>query len=231
VSAGPRRVVLTGATRGLGRALTAELASLGHVVLGCGTSEQSVRALRSEHPAPCEFHPVDVSDPSAVEAFASEVLGRHGPPDLLVNNAGILNRLAPVWEVDLSEWRRILEVNVLGTVHLCRAFVPAMVERGSGVVVNVTSGWGRTTSPEVGPYCTTKWAIEGFTRALAQELPRTLAAIPLDPGIIDTEMLRACFGASASQYPGADAWARAAAPYLLGLGPEHSGRPLSVPGF
>jgi NAD(P)-dependent dehydrogenase (short-subunit alcohol dehydrogenase family) len=82
----------------------------------------------------------------------------------------------------------------------------------------------------VAPYCATKWAIEGLTRALAQELPGGLAAIPLNPGIINTEMLRSCFGGSAAGFPTAAQWATAAAPFLLSLGPAQNGKPLTAPG-
>jgi hypothetical protein len=87
-----------------------------------------------------------------------------------------------------------------------------MIARSHGVIVNFSSGWGRSTSPEVAPYCATKWAIEGLTRALAQELPRGMAAVPLNPGIIDTDMLRACFGSAASGYPDPKEWAESAVP-------------------
>jgi len=98
------------------------------------------------------------------------------------------------------------------------------------VLVNFSSGWGRSTSPDVAPYCATKWAIEGLTQALAQELPAGLAAIPLNPGIIDTDMLRGCFGAGADGFPTAEKWAESAVPFLVKLGPSHNGRPLSAPG-
>jgi NAD(P)-dependent dehydrogenase (short-subunit alcohol dehydrogenase family) len=103
-----------------------------------------------------------------------------------------------------------------------------MVARGRGVIVNFSSEWGRTTSPEVAPYCATKWAIEGLTRALAQELPRGLAAIPLNPGIINTDMLRTSFGDAAGRFPGARQWAERAVPFLLELGPKDNGKPLDV---
>ena len=104
-----------------------------------------------------------------------------------------------------------------------------MVARKQGVVVNFSSGWGRSTSPEVAPYCASKWAVEGLTMALAQELPRGMGAIPLNPGVIDTDMLRSCFGSSASDYPDARAWSERAAPFLLQLGRKDNGKPLSVP--
>ncbi len=78
--------------------------------------------------------------------------------------------------------------------------------------------------------CATKWAIEGLTRALAQELPRGMAAVALKPGIIDTGMLRVCFGAKAGQYTNPAAWAEQAVPFLLQLGAHHNGKSLTVPG-
>ena len=123
----------------------------------------------------------------------------------------------------------MLAVNVAGTVNVIRHFVPAMIERGRGVIVNLSSGWGRAAEAEVGPYCATKWAIEGLTRSLAAELPLGLAAVPLNPGIIDTDMLRQCWGEAAGAYESAEAWARRAAPYLLRLGPADSGRSRTVP--
>ncbi len=82
---------------------------------------------------------------------------------------------------------------------------------------------------EVAPYCATKWAIEGLTKALAEELPAGMAAVPLNPGIIDTDMLRSCFGPQAASYPGPDQWAESAIPFLLHLGPKDNGKSLSVP--
>ena len=86
-----------------------------------------------------------------------------------------------------------MDVNIKGTVNVIRHFVPAMVERRRGVIVNFSSGWGRSTRAEVAPYCATKWAIEGFTQALAQELPPGMAAVPLNPGIINTEHVAKLF--------------------------------------
>jgi NAD(P)-dependent dehydrogenase (short-subunit alcohol dehydrogenase family) len=122
-------------------------------------------------------------------------------------------------------------VNIGGTVNTLRHFVPAMIKCGRGVIVNFSSGWGRSTSPDVAVYCATKWAIEGLTQALAQELPKGVAAVALNPGIINTEMLRSCFGKSASAYPEPAQWAKNAGPFLLGLTAKDNGRSLDVPGI
>lgn len=226
-----RTIVLTGATKGLGRALARCLAEMGHVVLGCGRSRDRVEELRGELGGQHRFDVVDVASAAEVHAWAERLLARYPAPDLLLNNAGLINAGAPLWEVFEEEFSRVVDVNLKGTYHTIRAFLPAMLERGRGVVVNFSSGWGRSTSPEMAPYCATKWAVEGLTKALAQELPAGLAAVALNPGTIHTEMLETCFGQSAKSYPGPAKWADRAAPYLLGLGPEHNGKSLTVPGF
>jgi NAD(P)-dependent dehydrogenase (short-subunit alcohol dehydrogenase family) len=106
-----------------------------------------------------------------------------------------------------------------------------MVAAKKGVVVNLSSGWGRGVSPGVAPYCASKWAIEGLTKALAQELPAGMAAVPLNPGVIDTDMLRLCWPEGASNHPKAEAWAKVAAPFILRLGATDNGASLSVPHF
>ena len=105
-----------------------------------------------------------------------------------------------------------------------------MIARGFGVIVNLSSHWGRSAAAAVAPYCASKWAIEGLTRALARELPTGLAAVSLNPGIIDTAMLRGTFGEEAGRYPSPSAWAESAVPFLLGLGREDNGKPLTVSG-
>jgi NAD(P)-dependent dehydrogenase (short-subunit alcohol dehydrogenase family) len=165
-----------------------------------------------------------------INVWAERLIAQHGPPDLLVNNAAVMNTPAPLWKVPAEEFDRLIDVNVKAVAHVCRAFLPAMVKRGVGVVVNLSSGWGRSTAPEVAPYCASKYAIEGLTLSLAQELPRGMAAVPLNPGIIDTEMLQQAFGSGSSAYPSAAQWAEKAAPYLLKLGARENGQSLSVPG-
>lgn len=223
-----RVIVLTGATRGLGRGLVARFAAAGHTVLGCGRSTEHVGELCKQFPKPHDFAAVDVADDSGVQRWAEKVLKGYGPPDLLINNAGVMNRLAPVWEIDAEEFDRVMAVNIKGVANVIRHFVPAMVKRGSGVIVNLSSGWGRSTAPEVAPYCASKYAVEGLTKALAQELPRGMAAVPLNPGVIDTDMLRQSWGDGAGSYPKADAWAATAAPFLLKLGPGDNGKSLTV---
>jgi NAD(P)-dependent dehydrogenase (short-subunit alcohol dehydrogenase family) len=224
-----KRIVITGVSRGLGKALVDEFVRLGHSVAGCCRSEDRVAQLRQQYPTGHYFGSVDVSDEKAVARWAGEILAGFGPPDLLLNNAALINANEVLWQVPPAEFSRLVDVNVKGVYYVIRHFLPAMIERGEGVVVNFSSGWGRDTSPEVAPYCATKWAIEGLTRALASELPRGLAAVPLNPGIIHTEMLESCLGRGAGAYPDAAAWAKKAAPFLLNLAPRDNGTPQTVP--
>jgi NAD(P)-dependent dehydrogenase (short-subunit alcohol dehydrogenase family) len=230
IAASPSVVVITGATRGLGRALVARFSEQNWTVVGCGRSAAPIDELRRAHPAPHRFDVLDMTRADDVAAWARAVIETHGAPQLLLNNAAVINVLNPLWEVPVEEFSNVVDVNIKGVFHGIRGFLPAMVRRGSGVIVNFSSGWGRSTSAEVAPYCATKWAIEGLTHALAQELPRGLAAVALNPGIIDTDMLRVCFGGEAGHYPDAERWSHAAAPFLMGLTAADNGRSLTAPG-
>jgi len=223
-------VLITGVTRGLGRAMAEEFARLGHTVVGCGRSEKEIAELRARLDKPHDFVVVDVASDDEVKAWAGEVLRSHGVPSLLVNNAAVINRNARLWEVSAGDFSQVLDINVKGTVSVIRHFLPAMIKAGHGVVVNFSSGWGRSTDAEVAPYCASKWAIEGLTQSLSQEVPAGLAAVALNPGIINTDMLRSCFGGSASSYPTPERWAKAAVPFLLKLGPNDNGKQLTAPG-
>jgi NAD(P)-dependent dehydrogenase (short-subunit alcohol dehydrogenase family) len=223
-------VVITGVTRGLGRAMAEEFARLGHTVVGCGRCQKEISQLRGELGNSHAFATVDVAADEEVKVWAAKALRSHGAPGLLLNNAAIINKNARLWEVGADEFSQVMDVNVKGTVSVLRHFLPAMINKGSGVVVNFSSGWGRSTDAEVAPYCASKWAIEGLTQSLSQELPTGLAAVALNPGIINTDMLQSCFGGSASSYPSPERWARTAVPFLLRLGAEDNGKQLTAPG-
>jgi NAD(P)-dependent dehydrogenase (short-subunit alcohol dehydrogenase family) len=224
----PRLVVLTGVTRGLGLAMAEKFIELGHTVLGCGRSREIIENLRRTYRPPHDFAAVDVAQESQVEPWAARLLSTHGAPDLLINNAAVINQNAPLWQVPGEEFDRLMDVNVKGVANVIRHFLPAMIARKTGLVINFSSGWGRSVDADVAPYCASKWAIEGLTQALAEELPRGMGAIPLNPGIIDTDMLRSCFGGSASRYPSPKKWVERAVPYILSLNSRDSGKPLSV---
>jgi NAD(P)-dependent dehydrogenase (short-subunit alcohol dehydrogenase family) len=224
----PPQILLTGAGRGLGLAMTEGFIERGHTVIGCGRNAETMQELAKRFGQPHRFDAVDVADEKLVKQWAASVLKSHGPPDLLLNNAAVINRSQPLWEVPPADFAKVIDVNIKGVFHVLRHFVPAMVDRQQGIIVNFSSGWGRSTSPEVAPYCATKYAIEGLTLALSAELPPGMAAIPLNPGIINTEMLEVAFGPAAAGYPSPDEWAQTAVPFLLALRAKDNGRSLSV---
>jgi len=222
------KILITGVTRGLGRALAEFYIDQGHTVIGCGRGADGVLDLRFAHPAPHDFAVVDVADAAKVELWSEKVLAVHGAPNILINNAGLMNKPAPLWDVPAAEFAKIVDVNIKGVANIIRVFVPAMIEANRGVIVNLSSGWGRSVSPNVAPYCASKWAVEGLTKALAEELPSSMAAVALNPGVIDTDMLRQAWSDDASAYAKADVWVKEAGPFILKIKASHNGQSLSV---
>ncbi len=215
-----RTIAVTGATRGLGRALVDEFLCAGHRVIACGRSDERIESLRRTALSDRLLaSTVDVRDAAAVRRWGESALEAGFDPDLVIANAGVVNAPAPLWEVPPDEIAEVMAVNVLGAAGTVRAFAPRMVEKGEGVLALLSSGWGRSTAPEVAPYCASKWAVEGLAQSLSQELPRGVGVFAVNPGVIDTDMLRRCFGDSAASYEGPDAWGKIAAPFFLGLRP------------
>lgn len=223
-----RRIVITGVTRGLGRALAEYFMKAGHIVCGCGRSETAIAELSSAFGDPNRFDVVNVASDRAVSQWARRILQQVGAPDLLINNAAVIAPPAFLWEVPARAFDLCVDINIKGVANVIRHFAPAMVAQRRGIIANISSGWGRSVSPKVAPYCTTKWAIEGLTKALAEELPPGMAAVAVNPGIIDTEMLQACFGEEAKNYPSPNDWVKKAGPFFLNLNATHNGQSLTV---
>jgi NAD(P)-dependent dehydrogenase (short-subunit alcohol dehydrogenase family) len=223
-------ILITGVSKGLGYAMTEGFIKQGHTVIGCARSKEAIEKIKNSFSAPNDFTTVDVADEQQVEKWAVEVLSKYEPPDILINNAAIINHPAPLWEIPSEEFSKLIDINIKGVVNIIRHFVPAMVQKQQGIIVNFSSEWGRSTSAEVAPYCASKWAIEGLTQSLAQELPVGMAAIPLNPGIIHTDMLTISLGESAASYTPVSQWTLKAVPFILKLKPKDNGIPLTIPG-
>lgn len=217
---------ITGCSSGLGRELVKEFSQAGHQVVG--GARRPMDDLSQAYPG-AKFIPLDVALEASVIAFCEQAYEFSGAPDLLINNAAIINDNAPLWEITAADFDALVQINISGVANMIRHAIPRMIAAEKGVVVNLSSGWGRSTSPNVAPYCASKWAIEGLTQALAQELPTGLAAVALNPGIIDTDMLKKTFGSDSSHFPNAEAWAKTAAPFILNLGVKDNGASLTAP--
>jgi len=221
-------VAITGVSRGIGRAMTAELVRRGHTVLGCARTRDSIDELARRYPLH-DFQAVDVAVHAQVQAWANRLLTEHGPPDLLLNNAAIINPKASLWEVENQVFSDVLDINVKGVVNVIRCFVPAMMSRQRGVIVNFSSRWGKRCEKKIAPYCATKWAVVALTRVLAQELKhKGIAVVALNPGIVKTKMLQRYLGPCRtddfSAVPTPGDWAKTAIPFILRLGLRDAGK-------
>ncbi|XP_044490677.1 NADPH-dependent pterin aldehyde reductase-like isoform X4 [Mangifera indica] len=205
---GSRTVLITGVSKGLGRALALEMAKRGHTVIGCSRTQEKLNSLQSEFPNSDNhlFLNVDVKSNSSVEELARIVVEKKGVPDIIVNNAGTINKNNKIWEVPPEEFDTVIDTNVKGVANVLRHFIPLMITKKQGIIVNMSSGWGRSGAALVAPYCASKWAVEGLSRSVAKELPDGMAVIALNPGVINTDLLTSCFGSSAALYQAPDAW-------------------------
>jgi NAD(P)-dependent dehydrogenase (short-subunit alcohol dehydrogenase family) len=186
--------VVTGAGSGIGRATAIRLAALGAKVHVVDVSAPAAEAVRDEIVGAggrAVAHTVDVADAAAVEALAAAVFDADGGVDVLHNNAGI-GHSGPVEQTTLEDWRRIVEVNLMGVVHGVHAFVPRMLEQGRvSQIVNTASALGLVPGIELAPYTTTKHAVVGMSKALDLELrPKGIGVTALCPGIINTAIVR-----------------------------------------
>jgi len=178
--------LVTGATRGIGRAIAERLIADGAAVTGTGTKT------RGDVPEGCAYLSVDFADAAATAAFAESITDKGF--DILVNNAGI-NKISPFADIDPDDFALIQQINVTAPFLLCRAAVASMKERGWGRIVNVSSIWGKISKEHRGPYATSKFAIDGLTTTLAAEYAEFgILANCVAPGFIDTDLTRNTLG-------------------------------------
>ncbi|HEX4035659.1 MAG TPA: SDR family oxidoreductase [Solirubrobacteraceae bacterium] len=182
-------VVVTGAAQGIGRDIAAAFSANGDNVVLLDHSGDAVEAAAAQMGA--RAYEVDVRDYDAVARCAGEVSAAVGNADVLVNNAGIMSRTS-VLTTAPEEWRAVLETNVSGVFNCVSAFVPSMVERGQGWVVNIGSIWAGHVWPDRAAYSASKAAVEQFTRCFAVEVaPHGVRVNAISPGLMQTEMTAA----------------------------------------
>ena len=204
-----RPCVVTGAGRGIGRALALHLASAGMPLALCARSsdelEETAEQVR-DRGAAVVARVVDVSDAAAIAAFAGIVGGELGPPWALVNNAAVLGPVGRLDEVDMNEWFRALLVDVGGVAASSRAFIPPMREAGGGRIINLSGGGigGAGLQPNVSAYTASKAAVAVLTESLARELAGEITVNAVAPGAQPTTF----------------------ADEVLRVGPERAGREL-----
>ncbi|MDH5332683.1 MAG: SDR family oxidoreductase [Thermoleophilia bacterium] len=197
--------LVTGGGRGIGASIARELADAGMRVAVAGRTPETIEAVAAEVGGLALVGDVSRADDAArwVARTAEEL----GPIDLLVNNAGIYDGRAPLWEADLDEWWHVFEVNVLGVARCCRAVLPAMIDRGSGRIVNLGSGGSYlpVSNATIGgstSYGPSKAALGRFTELLAaQTWTLGIRVFLVAPGLVQTAMTTGMVGDDAPWTP------------------------------
>ena len=183
--------IVTGASSGIGEATAESLAGEGAAVALVARRGDRLAGLAERiegaggRAMPLE---ADVTDHGKVEALIGQVAGDLGGLHILINNAGVM-LLGPVDGADISEWKRMVEVNMLGLLYCTREAMPAMRDSGGGHIVNISSVAGRTANLGSAVYNLTKWGVTGFSEALRQEaLHSKIRVTCVEPGLVDTEL-------------------------------------------
>jgi NAD(P)-dependent dehydrogenase (short-subunit alcohol dehydrogenase family) len=228
-----KNVVITGVTRGLGRAMAEEFIRRGYKVFGCARTTTQINDLKAEHPEH-DFQVVDVSSDAAVRDWARRLIRKCDCIDVLLNNAAVFNAKGPLWRVPHSNFSDEIDINIKGVVNVARHFCPSMIRQRRGIIINFVSRWGTKFEPNMAPYCATKWAVVAISRVLAQELKAAnVAVVALNPGIVKTSMLKKYLSdCSKRMVPTAvrpAEWASQAVPFILGLSMRDSGKVRRVP--
>ncbi|XP_038876513.1 NADPH-dependent pterin aldehyde reductase-like [Benincasa hispida] len=228
-------ILITGVSKGLGRALALELGKHGHTIIGCSRNHNALHSLQLQLSSISTNNQqrhlllnLDVTSNSGVEGLLQAVLQTNLVPDILVNNAAIVNEKSKFWEIPPHEFDSVIDTNIKGTTNVLRHFIPLMIAREKKIIVNMSSLWGRIGAPMFSAYSASKWAIEGLTKSIAQELPNGMAIIALHPGIVNTDMLLSCFGDLAANHQNPPEWAVKASRMILNFTSADNGASLSV---
>jgi 3-oxoacyl-[acyl-carrier protein] reductase len=180
-----RVAVVTGAAGGIGRAVCDAFARNGAQAVNW----DRVPGVEDTSPAPRHFV-VDITQPESIAAALSATLDTYGRIDYLVNNAGFAGPTLPLDEYDPLEWQRVIDVNLLGTYHVCRLVVPAMRRANAGRIVNIASLAGKEGTPNASAYSAAKAGVIAMTKSLGKELAQTgILVNGIAPAAVETTLL------------------------------------------
>jgi len=192
--------VVTGGASGIGLALAEALLGRGLSVAVADVEQAALDALATRLPNDrVLLQLTDVASQDEVEALRKAALARFGRIDLVVNNAGVFSRFAPMWEIDLKEWQWVLSVNLWGVIHGIRAFVPHLVTQRSGHIVNVASFAGVLSLPGNGPYNASKHGVVTLSEGLKAELEQ--AGVDVGVSVVLPSLVATNIRASARNRP------------------------------
>ena len=187
--------LITGANRGIGRAISLAFGKQGASVAVTGRNVEQLDRVTGKIEAAggrARTFPLDVTDADHVDRAVQGVLDAWGQIDVLVNNAGVIVYNVPVWQTTVEQWDLLMSVNLRGVFLCCRAVLPHMVQRKTGVVINIGSSSGRSTEGDGdGAYTATKWGVVGYTGSVARSVrPHGVRVNGINPGWVDTDMAR-----------------------------------------
>jgi NAD(P)-dependent dehydrogenase (short-subunit alcohol dehydrogenase family) len=187
-----KAAIITGASRGIGKGIAKVYLREGARVFLCARGEDRLRATAEElgRIGPeVGFFSADVGDSRQAEELIKEALARFPDISILVNNASILGKRAPIVEVDPVMWDEVLRINTSSLFYVTRPIIASLIDGGGGSIINVSSSVGRRGKPHWGPYAVSKFGVEGFTQVLAEELrPHGIRVNSVNPGGTRTEM-------------------------------------------
>jgi NAD(P)-dependent dehydrogenase (short-subunit alcohol dehydrogenase family) len=185
-------VLVTGAGSGIGRETARAFSSRGARIIATDIQSAGLaetQSLITSAGGSCETHVVDVGDEAGMRQLADTVLAQHGALDVLVNNAGI-GAAGRFLDTKVETWDRVLNINVKGVLLGCKLFLPAMIERGRGHIVNLASMAGYFPAPDLPIYCASKYAVLGFSEALRGDMKdRGIGVSAICPGVVNTNIV------------------------------------------
>jgi NAD(P)-dependent dehydrogenase (short-subunit alcohol dehydrogenase family) len=187
-----KRIVISGGSKGLGKALAQRFAREGAKLALCARHSDSLETVAQELReigAEVVYRQCDIGDPIQVKEFVSAVVDEYGSIDVLVNNASAIVPLKHIVDYSIQEWDEVVRVNMNGVFYLTHAILPSMMKRKAGSIINVSSSVGRATRVQWGAYAVTKFGMEGFTQLLAEELHSyNISVNSVNPGAMATDM-------------------------------------------
>jgi len=199
-----KSVIITGANRGIGYETTLAFGRAGYKVFATMRHPETATTLKQkieQESLPIIISKMDVDSDESVKDCISNILQENGPVDVLVNNAGI-ERHSSIEELDISEFKAIMETNYFGVLRCIKAVLPQMRNNRNGCIINITSVAGKIACTPLGGYTASKYALEAMTEVLAQEVkPFNIRVAIVEPGIINTQMARDITHGGDSLYP------------------------------
>jgi 3-oxoacyl-[acyl-carrier-protein] reductase len=187
-------ILITGASRGIGRAVAIEFANNNHNIIICAKSDleglQNTKQLIENESVSCYIGLCDVTNEDSVKDFISDSVKIIGHTDILINNAGI-SYIGLLQDMSLEDWNKLLSTNLTSAFLMSKYVIPEMLKKQSGHIINISSVWGNIGASMEVAYSTSKGGINSFTKALAKELaPSNILVNAISPGFIDTDMNR-----------------------------------------